>query len=140
MAEAEAAVQDAAVEKKKKSKSGGFQSFGLEYAVYSGIMKMGYNVPTPIQRRAIPAIIKGHDTVVMARTGSGKTAAFLIPMLQKLGGHSTKVGVRSVILSPTRELALQTLNFATKIGRATGLRHCLLMGGDGIRQVISSRR
>ena len=79
-------------EKKKKSgKSGGFQSFGLAYPVYSGVMKMGYNVPTPIQRRAIPSIIKGHDTVVMARTGSGKTAAFLIPMLHKLCEHSTKV-------------------------------------------------
>ena len=79
-------------EKKKKSgKSGGFQSFGLAYPVYSGVMKMGYNVPTPIQRRAIPSIIKGHDTVVMARTGSGKTAAFLIPMLHRLCEHSTKV-------------------------------------------------
>lgn len=76
------------------------------------ILKRGYNVPTPIQRRVIPVALQGHDVVAMARTGSGKTAAFLIPVLNRLREHSLKAGVRSLIISPTRELALQTLKFA----------------------------
>lgn len=77
---------------KKKKKSGGFQSMGLSTPVFEGIMKMGYRVPTPIQRKAIPEILTGIDVVAMARTGSGKTAAFLIPMFEKLGKH--RQGVR----------------------------------------------
>ena len=90
---------------KKKSKSGGFESMGFSYPVYRGIKMKGYRVPTPIQRKAIPLVIRGHDVVAMARTGSGKTAAFLLPMFERLKEHSTKVGIRALILSPTRELA-----------------------------------
>lgn len=72
-------------------------------------MAMGYKVPTPVQRKSLPVTLAGADVVVMARTGSGKTAAFLVPVLEKLGQHSPKVGVRSIILSPTRELAVQVL-------------------------------
>lgn len=70
-------------------------------------MAMGYKVPTPVQRKSLPVTLAGADVVVMARTGSGKTAAFLLPVLEKLGEHSPKIGVRSIILSPTRELAVQ---------------------------------
>lgn len=71
------------------------------------IMAMGYKVPTPVQRKSLPVTLAGADVVVMARTGSGKTAAFLIPVLEKLAKHSPKMGARSIILSPTRELAVQ---------------------------------
>lgn len=71
------------------------------------IMAMGYKVPTPVQRKSLPVTLAGADVVVMARTGSGKTAAFLVPVIEKLGDHSAKIGVRSIILSPTRELAIQ---------------------------------
>ena len=70
---------------------------------------MGYKVPTPVQRKSLPVSLAGADVVVMARTGSGKTAAFLIPVLEKLGAHSHKMGARSIILSPTRELAVQVI-------------------------------
>ena len=70
-------------------------------------MAMGYKVPTPVQRKSLPVTLAGADVVVMARTGSGKTAAFLIPVLEKLAKHSPKMGARSIILSPTRELAVQ---------------------------------
>ncbi|NXE38533.1 DDX54 helicase, partial [Ptilorrhoa leucosticta] len=113
----------------KKKKSGGFQSMGLSYPVFRGIMKKGYKVPTPIQRKTIPAILQGRDVVAMARTGSGKTACFLIPMFERLKAPS-QAGARALILSPTRELALQTLKFTKELGKFTGLKTALILGGD----------
>eukprot|EP00043_Microstomoeca_roanoka_P020535 m.250789 g.250789 ORF g.250789 m.250789 type:complete len:800 (-) comp17180_c0_seq3:142-2541(-) len=115
-----------------KNKSGGFQSMGLSWAVFRGIMDKGYKVPTPIQRKTIPLIIGGQDVVAMARTGSGKTAAFLVPLLEKLKTHSAKVGIRGVVLSPTRELAEQTYKFAKDLGRRTDLKIALILGGDSM--------
>lgn len=79
----------------------------MDHPVYKGIQKIGYRQPTQIQRKAIPSILDGKDVVAMSRTGSGKTAAFVIPMLQKLKKRDTR-GFRALLLSPTRELALQT--------------------------------
>ncbi|XP_032096368.1 ATP-dependent RNA helicase DDX54 isoform X2 [Sapajus apella] len=115
---------------KKKKKSGGFQSMGLSYPVFKGIMKKGYKVPTPIQRKTIPVILDGKDVVAMARTGSGKTACFLLPMFERLKTHSAQTGARALILSPTRELALQTLKFTKELGKFTGLKTALILGGD----------
>ncbi|KAM5238609.1 ATP-dependent RNA helicase DDX54 isoform 2-T2 [Ctenodactylus gundi] len=115
---------------KKKKKSGGFQSLGLSYPVFKGIMKKGYKVPTPIQRKTIPVILDGKDVVAMARTGSGKTACFLIPMFERLKTHSAQTGARALVLSPTRELALQTLKFTKELGKFTGLKTALILGGN----------
>ncbi|XP_059214653.1 ATP-dependent RNA helicase DDX54 [Centropristis striata] len=115
---------------KKKKKSGGFQSMGLSYPVYKGVMKKGYKVPTPIQRKTIPVILDGKDMVAMARTGSGKTAAFLVPMFEKLKAPQAQTGARAFILTPTRELALQTMKFTKELGRFTGLKTALILGGD----------
>eukprot|EP01018_Ginkgo_biloba_P000650 Gb_13284 [translate_table: standard] len=117
---------------KKKAKSGGFESLGLSYPVFRGVKRKGYRIPTPIQRKTMPLIMAGCDVVAMARTGSGKTAAFLIPMLEKLKEHTPNVGVRALILSPTRELALQTFKFCKELGRYTDLQTTLLVGGDSI--------
>jgi ATP-dependent RNA helicase DDX54/DBP10 len=104
--------------KSGKKNAGGFQGMGLSEEVYRGIVKMGFRVPTPVQRKSLPVILSGSDTVVMARTGSGKTAAFCIPLLEKLLDSQRRVQQQSatvnfsagaVILSPTRELSLQTL-------------------------------
>ncbi|KAL5571703.1 hypothetical protein UlMin_021498 [Ulmus minor] len=119
-------------EQKKKAKSGGFESLGLSSNVLGGIIRKGYKVPTPIQRKTMPLILAGNDVVAMARTGSGKTAAFLVPMLQRLKEHVPQSGVRALILSPTRDLALQTLKFAKELGRKTDLRISLLVGGDSM--------
>ncbi|CAA7013470.1 unnamed protein product [Microthlaspi erraticum] len=117
---------------KKKGKSGGFESLNLGPNVFNAIKKKGYKVPTPIQRKTMPLILSGVDVVAMARTGSGKTAAFLIPMLEKLKQHVPQGGVRALILSPTRDLAEQTLKFAKELGKFTDLRVTLLVGGDSM--------
>lgn len=78
---------------------GGFQSMNLSPPIFRSILKRGYRVPTPIQRRAIPPALAGRDLVAMARTGSGKTAAFLIPLLQRLEHHATKVIMLSLSIS-----------------------------------------
>ncbi|XP_073334351.1 ATP-dependent RNA helicase DDX54 [Pagrus major] len=117
---------------KKKKKSGGFQSMGLSYPVYKGVMKKGYKVPTPIQRKTIPVILDGKDMVAMARTGSGKTAAFLVPMFEKLKAPQAQTGARALIMTPTRELALQTMKFTKELGKFTGLRTALILGGDSM--------
>ncbi|CAG8573058.1 787_t:CDS:10 [Funneliformis caledonium] len=117
---------------RKKKKSGGFQSMGLSLPIYKAILYKGFKVPTPIQRKTIPLIMDRNDVVAMARTGSGKTAAFLIPMLEKLKCHSAMVGARAVILSPSRELALQTQKVCKELAKHTDLRTCILVGGDSL--------
>lgn len=117
---------------KKKAKPGSFECLKLCPNVFNAIKRKGYKLPTPIQRRTMPLILAGADVVAMARTGSGKTAAFLIPMLEKLKQHVPQYGIRALILSPTRDLALQTMKFAKELGRYTDLRISLLVGGDSM--------
>lgn len=117
--------------KKDGKKSGGFQTFGLSPNVLKGIIKRGYKVPTPIQRRTIPLILEGRDVVAMAKTGSGKTACFLIPLFEKLKKREVK-GARALILSPTRELAIQTYKFVKELGKNLDLKTILVLGGDSM--------
>lgn len=122
----------------KVKKSGGFQSMGLSYDVLKGITKRGYKVPTPIQRKTIPLILEGRDVVAMAKTGSGKTACFLIPMFEKLKQRDPAKGARALILSPTRELAVQTYKFIKEIGRFMDLKTILVLGGDSMDSQFSA--
>ena len=134
--EAFIAAQQAASNREHKSKggkkSGGFQSMGLSGNIIQAVNRKGFSVPTPIQRKTIPAILDGQDVVGMARTGSGKTAAFVIPMIERLKAHSAKIGARAISLSPSRELALQTLRCVKDFGRGTDLRTVVLVGGDSL--------
>ncbi|KAJ3343196.1 ATP-dependent RNA helicase ddx54, partial [Kappamyces sp. JEL0680] len=123
---------------RKGKKSGGFQSMGLSFPVFKAIQHLGYKIPTPIQRKSIPVITEGGDVVAMARTGSGKTASFLIPMIEKLKTHSIKVGVRALILSPSRELATQTYKFAKDLAKYTDLRICVFVGGENMDAQFSA--
>lgn len=82
--------------------------------------------------------LEGRDVVAMARTGSGKTACFLIPMFEKLKARSAKAGARAMILSPTRELALQTLKFVKELGRFLGLKSAVILGGDSMDDQFSA--
>nr|XP_012152910.1 PREDICTED: ATP-dependent RNA helicase DDX54 isoform X2 [Megachile rotundata] len=110
----------------------------LSYPVLKGILRRGYKIPTPIQRKTIPLALEGRDVVAMARTGSGKTACFLIPLFEKLKARQTKIGARALILSPTRELALQTLKFIKELGRFTGLQAAVILGGDNMENQFST--
>ncbi|KAJ8919065.1 hypothetical protein NQ315_016972 [Exocentrus adspersus] len=134
----EAHDPDDKIRKKTVKKGGGFQSMNLNYNVLKGITKRGYKQPTPIQRKTIPLILEGRDVVAMARTGSGKTAAFLIPLFEKLKLRSAKAGARALILSPTRELALQTLKFIKELGRFMGLKSAVILGGDSMDDQFSA--
>ncbi|KAI4495341.1 hypothetical protein M0804_001542 [Polistes exclamans] len=125
------------IKKKASKKSGGFQSMALSYPVLKGILKRGYKVPTPIQRKTIPLALEGRDIVAMARTGSGKTACFLIPLFEKLKTRQAKTGARALILSPTRELAMQTLKFIKELGKFTGLKAVVILGGDSMDNQFS---
>ncbi|GME68062.1 unnamed protein product [[Candida] boidinii] len=116
----------------KKAKKGTFASFGLSKSVLINISKKGYKQPTPIQRKTIPLIMGKRDVVGMARTGSGKTAAFLLPLIERLKAHVAKIGVRAVILSPSRELAQQTYKQFKEFARGSDLRSLLLIGGDSL--------
>ncbi|KAH3660548.1 hypothetical protein OGAPHI_007134 [Ogataea philodendri] len=116
----------------KKAKNGTFASFGLSKHILTNLSKKGYRQPTPIQRKTIPLIISNRDVVGMARTGSGKTAAFLLPLIEKLKTHVAKIGVRAIILSPSRELAMQTSKQFKEFSRGSDLRSLLLIGGDSM--------
>ncbi|KAH8408624.1 hypothetical protein KR215_008715, partial [Drosophila sulfurigaster] len=124
--------------KPKSKKSGGFQSMGLGFDLIKGITKRGYKVPTPIQRKTIPLILEGRDVVAMAKTGSGKTASFLIPLFEKLQRREPTKGARALILSPTRELAVQTYKFIKELGRFMELKTILVLGGDSMDSQFSA--
>jgi ATP-dependent RNA helicase DDX54/DBP10 len=110
----------------------------LNAKLLSAILRKGFKQATPIQRKAIPLILQRRDVVGMARTGSGKTAAFVIPMIEKLKAHSAQVGARALILSPSRELALQTLKVVKEFGKGTDLKCVLLVGGDSLEEQFAS--
>ena len=144
--EDEAAKVPRHVEKKMKAerkmkKAHGFETMGLDARVLRGVRGRGYRVPTPVQRKALPAVLSGRDVVAMARTGSGKTAAFLVPMLEKIvaaresagfaEAATSSVAPRGLVLSPTRELALQTFGVAKGLAKyIDGLELCALVGGE----------
>ncbi|GAB0133738.1 ATP-dependent RNA helicase dbp10 [Epichloe bromicola] len=119
-------------------KGGGFQAMGLNANLLKAITRKGFSVPTPIQRKTIPLLLDRKDVVGMARTGSGKTGAFVIPMIEKLRAHSARFGSRALILSPSRELAIQTLKVVKEFARGTDLKAVLLVGGDSLEEQFSS--
>src|SRR5437867_5003750 len=98
-----------------------FESLGLDPTLLKAIAALGYEVPTPIQREGIPPILEGRDVIGTAQTGSGKTAAFLLPILQRLHRHAGR-GTRVLVLTPTRELAAQIEGALHDLGRGGRIR------------------
>jgi len=105
-----------------------FSDFPLRPEILRAIDESGYETPTPIQEQAIPVILDGNDVIGSAQTGTGKTAAFALPALQKLGSHG---GCRCLAVGPTRELAAQIEESFRKYGKHLDLRTTLLHGGVG---------
>ncbi|MFH0846878.1 MAG: DEAD/DEAH box helicase [Chloroflexota bacterium] len=105
-----------------------FEIFHFHPSVMAGVQALGYVTPTPIQSQSIPPIMQGRDVIGLAQTGTGKTAAFALPILQRLLG-SPRGRVSALVISPTRELAEQTSETFTELGRQTGLRSAAIYGG-----------
>lgn len=116
-----------------------FDSFAFHPRVTAGISAAGYRQPTPIQQQAIPPILEGRDVLGLAQTGTGKTAAFVLPILQRLSS-GPRGRLRALIVSPTRELAEQTHASITTLGRKTGLRSVSIYGGVGAQPQIQALR
>src|SRR5258708_29610542 len=106
-----------------------FSKFGLSPEMIEGVKAMGYIEPTPIQLRTIPLIMEGRDVIGSAQTGTGKTAAFALPILSQLGQHQPRP--RVLILEPTRELAAQVETAFRDYARFTNLRIAVFYGGVG---------
>ena len=107
-----------------------FNRFGLHPELISGVKAMGWTDPTPIQSRAIPVAMGGGDLLGCAQTGSGKTAAFALPILHRLLTHA-RPGLRALVLVPTRELAAQVDTAFRDCGRFTKIRAAVVIGGGG---------
>ncbi len=105
-----------------------FKTLGLSESVLRGVQAAGYTDPTPIQLRAIPAVLSGRDLIASAQTGTGKTAAFALPILSKLGTHGKP---RVLILEPTRELAAQVETAFRDFARFTNINTVAVFGGVG---------
>ena len=105
-----------------------FAKLGLTKPLLRGVQSMGYGVATPIQLRAIPPALEGRDVIASAQTGTGKTAAFALPALQRLGSRGA---LRCLVLEPTRELAMQVETSIRDLARMTDLRVVSLYGGVG---------
>ena len=119
-----------------------FKTFGLSDPLVQGILATGYTAPTEIQSQAIPAVIRGSDVIGCAQTGTGKTAAFVLPILDRLSHERAgrKRGVRSLILTPTRELAVQIERAIVGYGRFTSLKGLAVYGGVSINNQIATLR
>lgn len=123
----------------KESSIADFKSLNLHPKIQSALEAKGYSIPTPIQQQSIPHLLKGKDLLGIAQTGTGKTAAFSLPILDKLAKsqHQVKANnMRTLILTPTRELASQIADNIKLYGKGLGLRHIVLFGGVSINNQI----
>ena len=123
-----------------------FDSFGLADPILRAVTELGYREPTPIQAQAIPIVMQGRDVMGAAQTGTGKTAGFALPILQRLMVHANTSAsparhpVRALILAPTRELADQIYENVREYAKYTGLRSAVVFGGIDIKPQIAALR
>jgi len=119
-----------------------FTSLGLSAALLQAIEDAGYITPTPVQRKAIPAVLSGRDVMAAAQTGTGKTAAFVLPLLQRLaGGQGVQANhIRALVLVPTRELAEQVVGTVAIYGRHLSLKSGVVYGGVKINPQMMKLR
>lgn len=122
-----------------------FAALGLSEKLVRAVNEHGYTTPTPIQSQAIPAVLNGGDLLAGAQTGTGKTAGFTLPMLQRLMNAAApqqrnKHAVRALVLVPTRELAAQVEESVRTYGKYAGIRSAVMFGGVSINPQISALR
>ncbi|MCH4563697.1 DEAD/DEAH box helicase [Halomonas sp. EGI 63088] len=120
-----------------------FSELGLRAELLRAVEEQGYTVPTPIQRQAIPAVLAGGDLLASAQTGTGKTAGFTLPLLQRLAGGGARPGarqVRALVLTPTRELAAQVGESVADYGRHLKMRSHVIFGGVGQQPQVDAIR
>ncbi len=117
-----------------------FSELSLSALLKSNLVKLGFTEPTPIQAQAIEPALAGYDLVATAQTGSGKTLAFVLPMLELLGKNKAPAGIRAVILSPTRELAMQIHENFVKLAAGTKIRAAVVVGGLSERTQLNAIR
>ena len=106
-----------------------FDELKVKETILKGIQELGFNVPFPIQAQAIPILLEGYDVIGQAHTGTGKTAAFGIPMLEHILNNG---GIQGLIIAPTRELAIQITTELRKVGKFTGIKIATIYGGQGM--------
>jgi ATP-dependent RNA helicase DeaD len=116
----------------------GFPALGLRQELLDGLSALGYEEPTPIQREAIPTLLAGHDLVGQAATGTGKTAAFALPLLQRLAARADRGDPSALVLVPTRELAVQVSEAVHRYGRGLGARVLPIYGGQPIGRQLAA--
>ena len=120
-----------------------FEELNLAPAILKAVLEHGYDTPTPIQAQAIPVVLDGHDLLGGAQTGTGKTAAFTLPLLQKLSTGTPArnkfggIGIRALVLTPTRELAAQVEESVRTYGKYLQLSSSVIFGGVGMNPQIS---
>ncbi len=118
-----------------------FENLGLAAALLRAVQETGYTTPTPIQAQAIPAVLEGKDVMAAAQTGTGKTAGFVLPMLQRLMQSSAQGrGTRALVLVPTRELAAQVRESINTYGRHVPVKSAVIFGGVGFQPQIQALR
>jgi len=126
-------ADEAAYHGEEEAEPNGFADLGLSPEILRAIDDMGYRTPTPIQAQAIPTILMARDVLGCAQTGTGKTASFVLPMMDILSGSRARARMpRSLILEPTRELALQVAENFVQYGKYLKLNHALLIGGESL--------
>ncbi len=126
-------ADEAAYHDEMEAEPNGFADLGLSPEILRAVDDMGYRTPTPIQAQAIPTVLMARDVLGCAQTGTGKTASFVLPMMDILSGSRARARMpRSLILEPTRELALQVAENFVQYGKYLKLNHALLIGGESL--------
>ncbi|MCF8190097.1 MAG: DEAD/DEAH box helicase [Polynucleobacter sp.] len=123
-----------------------FADFGLDPKIQKAVSEQGYSIPTPIQAQAIPHVLAGSDLMGAAQTGTGKTAAFVLPIIQKILRHASSSAsparhpIRALVLTPTRELAVQVAENAASYSKHTDLRAAVVYGGVDMKEQVAILR
>src|SRR5690242_11471749 len=123
-----------------KKQNEGFAALGLDPRIVEALTALGYEEPTPIQQQTITPLIEGRDLLGQAATGTGKTAAFALPILQRLAAEGRGAGPLALVLVPTRELAMQVAEAVHRYGKALKVRVLPVYGGQPIGRQIHAMR